>query len=142
MSEPTEATHDMDGLRKARRITLAYRFTDDDTTRMEARFQRNYRLTVMVKRFACRHDLQVVESAGLIDLYAADDDRALIIDPTGPVFRLADNDGIALACRLDRTRYGFATETDLLNRLADAWLRHNRIPTINPAETIPEEETS
>lgn len=140
MSEPNIATHDMDGLRKARRVTLSYHFTDDDTKRMETRFQRDYRLTVMAKRFACRHNLTVVESAGLIDLYSTDDNRALVIDPNEPVFRLVDNGGTVLACRLDRTKYGFATETDLLNRLADAWLRHNRIPTINPAETIPEEE--
>lgn len=137
MASPTPETHDMEGLRAARWMISAnsfYEFTVVDIWRMEKRFRRPFRLQVMMRQAACRHDIDYTNRTAPM-LYSPDHERALRINDTGTEVRyeLLDVDGAASYCMLDRSRYRFPVETELLNRIVNAWLMKGKIPDLSPA---------
>lgn len=134
MASPTPETHDMEGLRAARWQTASYGFTGDDTRRMEDRFRRPYRLRVIMRQAACRHDIDYTMRTAPV-LYSPDHERALRIEDGGMKVRyeLLDMDGAAASCVLDWTRYRFPVETDLINRIVNAWLLKGKIPSLDPS---------
>lgn len=134
MASPTPETHDMEGLRAARWQIASYGFTGDDTRRMEDRFRRPYRLRVIMRQTACRHDIDYTDRTAPT-LYSLDHERALLIEDGGMEVRyeLLDVDGAAASCVLDRAKYRFPVETDLLNRIVNAWLLKGEIPSLDPA---------
>lgn len=130
---PTTATHDLDGLNKARRL---YHQLGDDTnnealTRLENKFKRGNRLTAIARKTAAGKRLNYsTPTPGTILLQEEDSRRGILITDNNTSVRFTLNVGQKTVGEIpfDRARYDFRSEINLLNRLIIQWMLKGNLP--------------
>lgn len=138
---PSPLTHDMRGLRAARRAFRESHITDPETVRrMEDRFRRPIRLDREFRRAANRHGLTILDDREDTTVRHDPSGRTLTLLDTDPTVRLITNDGEGY--EWDRTTVGYDTEVNLVHRMVRAWLLDGRIPDTRPVQRINVKENS